>query len=258
MYTGFLSSSWHVETRGAFAASCIGVALLAVLLEFCRRLGKEYDGLIARQFQVAARRQSRIPLTAAAAGAWSQHAVHDIGDDDDEPQEDEIVATLPADGKTSCCASKKQGCPPDEQPPAAAAIPAATKETSSPSTRTKRNRPLHKNVLDRLNNYDTEGQRSSAAAAGRRTLTFRASPIQQLIRALIHAVTFGLAYIIMLLAMYFNGYIIISIILGAGVGKFLCDWMIVQVALDPFEPSTAAAMSPTSVRGIEEPTICCG
>jgi copper transporter 1 len=33
------------------------------------------------------------------------------------------------------------------------------------------------------------------------TVTFRASPLQQFVRAVIHAVTFGLAYIIMLLAM---------------------------------------------------------
>lgn len=45
-------------------------------------------------------------------------------------------------------------------------------------------------------------------------LSFRPSPTQQLIRAVIHMATFGLAYIIMLMAMYFNGFIIISIFLG--------------------------------------------
>ena len=33
------------------AATCIGVFLLAILLEFVRRVGKEYDLLILRQFQ---------------------------------------------------------------------------------------------------------------------------------------------------------------------------------------------------------------
>jgi copper transporter 1 len=29
--------------------------------------------------------------------------------------------------------------------------------------------------------------------------------------------------------MYYNGYIFISIILGAILGKFLCDWMVVRI-----------------------------
>ncbi|KAI4950231.1 hypothetical protein J4E91_004887 [Alternaria rosae] len=59
--------------------------------------------------------------------------------------------------------------------------------------------------------------------------TFRATALQQLVRASIHGLTLGLAYIIMLLVMHFNGYIFISIILGAVLGKFLCDWMVVRI-----------------------------
>lgn len=59
--------------------------------------------------------------------------------------------------------------------------------------------------------------------------TFRATPLQQLTRAAIHAVVFGVAYIVMLLAMYYNGYVLFSIFIGAGIGKFLCDWMVVKV-----------------------------
>ena len=49
--TGFLSRSWHIESHGMFAASCIGVGLLVVSLEFLRRIGKEYDVAVLRQFQ---------------------------------------------------------------------------------------------------------------------------------------------------------------------------------------------------------------
>ncbi|KAJ2895706.1 fungal-specific transcription factor domain-containing protein [Zalerion maritima] len=132
----FLTSSWHVKSGGAMAASCIGVMLLTVCLEGLRRLGKEYDGSISRQFNAKA-------------------------------AED-------------------------------------TKPVSSDSS--------------------TNGDSSGA-----RTLVFRASPLQQLARAVIHAATFGVAYIIMLLAMYFNGYIIICIFIGAGIGKFVCDWLVVRV-----------------------------
>jgi solute carrier family 31 (copper transporter), member 1 len=53
---------------------------------------------------------------------------------------------------------------------------------------------------------------------------FRPNVFQQIIRALFHMVQFAVAYFIMLLAMYFNGYIIISIIIGAFLGAFVFRW----------------------------------
>lgn len=97
----FLSSSWQINSNGAFAATCIGVMLMVVLLEALRRLGKEFDDHLLREFQ------ARLELLTASATPGEQQAV-----------------------------------------------------------------------------------------------TFRASPLQQLIRAVIHASTFGLAYLVMLLAMY--------------------------------------------------------
>ena len=41
---------------------------------------------------------------------------------------------------------------------------------------------------------------------------------QQLVRALIHMLQFAVAYFIMLLAMYYNGYIIVCILIGAFLG----------------------------------------
>lgn len=134
----FLAESWHITSRGMFAASCIGVALLVMCLEFMRRLGKEHDAFLLRQFQ---------------RNLHSRKAVD-------------------ADEGTCCDA------------------------------------PVQLEI---------------------QYATFRATPLQQLIRAIIHGVTLGLAYIVMLLAMYYNGYIIISIILGAILGKFLCDWMVVRI-----------------------------
>lgn len=152
----FLSSGWHITNNGMFAATCIGVVLLVVLVEFFRRLGKEYDDFLLRQFQ----RQ------ATAHGA-----------------------SLVAGG----CAGDTVSAP--------------------------------------------------------RTMTFRATALQQFIRALIHAATFAGAYIIMLLAMYFNVYLIICIFLGAGLGKFLCDWLVVKVDMNGLHQGT---------KGIEETTVCCG
>lgn len=149
----FLSSSWQINSNGAFAATCIGVMLMVVLLEALRRLGKEFDDHLLGEFQ------ARLELLAASATPGEQHSV-----------------------------------------------------------------------------------------------TFRASPLQQLIRAVIHASCFGTGYVLMLLAMYFNGYIIICIFIGAGLGKFVCDWMSKTMVV---VGGKCVSTGPQSA-GIEEPTICCG
>jgi copper transporter 1 len=41
------------------------------------------------------------------------------------------------------------------------------------------------------------------------------------VRALLHTCQFAVAYFIMLLAMYYNGYVLLSIFAGAFVGAFL-------------------------------------
>lgn len=54
----------------------------------------------------------------------------------------------------------------------------------------------------------------------------RLSPtfIQQLVRTLFYSIQFTSAYLIMLLSMYFNGYLLISIILGGTIGYFVANW----------------------------------
>lgn len=155
----FLASSWHIRNGGMFAASCVGVVLLSASLEVLRRIGKDYDAHMHRQWTSRAAQQSIL-----RAGQ------------------------------------------------------------------------LHGKI-------DHHGPLS---------ITFRASPLQQLVRATLHAATFALAYIVMLLTMYFNGYIFLSIILGAGLGKFFSDWATTTISLDC--PATAV----TRVAGIEEATVCCG
>ena len=163
---GFLAESWHVKNSGMFAVSCIGVAFLVVSMEFLRRLSKEYDAAILRQFQ------RNVSMTRTA----------------------DLKPNGSNNNNESCCV-----------------------ETPVPAF-----------------------------------VTFRATPLQQFIRSLIHAATFGVAYIVMLLAMYFNGFIIISIIIGSFIGKFLCDWMIHKV------PIGRMAGAGEGSSAVEEPTVCCG
>ncbi|KAI1205174.1 Ctr copper transporter [Annulohypoxylon truncatum] len=73
---------------------------------------------------------------------------------------------------------------------------------------------------------------------------FRPTIFEQAIRALLHMVQFAVAYFIMLLAMYFNGYIIICIFIGAYIGAFVFHWEY----MDGGRSATSAS---------QEPTVCC-
>ncbi|OAT05222.1 high affinity copper transporter [Blastomyces gilchristii SLH14081] len=52
----------------------------------------------------------------------------------------------------------------------------------------------------------------------------RPTLLQHTARSLLHMVQFGVAYFIMLLAMYYNGYIIICILIGSFLGSFVFSW----------------------------------
>jgi copper transporter 1 len=83
--------------------------------------------------------------------------------------------------------------------------------------------------------------------------TFRTTALQQLMRSIIHSITLRLAYIVILLIMHFNGFISISTILGAILGKFSCDWLVVRIPYSTPEQKEDRHSS-ISAAG---PTGCC-
>nr|KMM66561.1 high affinity copper transporter [Coccidioides posadasii RMSCC 3488] len=82
----------------------------------------------------------------------------------------------------------------------------------------------------------TVPQPGFAARPRRRTL------LEHTLRSLLHMVQFGVAYFVMLLAMYYNGYFIICILIGAFLGSFVFSW---QSHLE--EKNDACSV-----------TVCCG
>ncbi|XWW95315.1 hypothetical protein V2A60_003273 [Cordyceps javanica] len=72
----------------------------------------------------------------------------------------------------------------------------------------------------------------------------RPTLVQQAIRASLHMLQFGTAYIVMLFAMYYNGYILLCIVLGAFIGYMAFNWEPIAVAEEP--------------NGTKEATVCCG
>ncbi|KAH7156432.1 Ctr copper transporter family-domain-containing protein [Dactylonectria macrodidyma] len=155
----FISSSWHVTSKGMFAGSCIGVLLLVMTLEALRRAVKEYDSYIIRQH---AAKFAGSPTTVSNNGPGSE-------------------SSKAIDGVAACAV----GIPP-----------------------------------------------------------FRPNVFQQAIRALLHMMQFAVAYFVMLLAMYYNGYIIICIFLGSYLGSFVFHW------------ETLGGSQQTSAT--KEATVCCG
>ncbi|KAI2782633.1 Ctr copper transporter [Daldinia loculata] len=161
----FISSSWHITSKGMFAGSCIGVILLAILLEFLRRSVKEYDNYLVRK-----------------------NASHGL-----------VVSVASNDNNENGRTSPK----PDQTPPGEA-----------PSV-------------------------NAVAGNG-----YRPKLIEQAIRAFLHTAQFVVAYFLMLLAMYYNGYIIICIFIGAYIGSFIFQWE----KLGGGQQTSAA----------KEATVCCG
>ncbi|OTA94078.1 hypothetical protein M434DRAFT_394979 [Hypoxylon sp. CO27-5] len=173
----FISKDWHVKSTGMFAGSCIGVILLALLLELLRRSVKEYDRYLVRK---NAQNDSFVAVTRGNIDDSPKAPGHEAQDD----------AGL--EGASTCC-----------NPPAAS------------STHT------------------------TIASAG-----YRPKIHEQAIRALLHTAQFIVAYFLMLLAMYYNGYIIICIFIGAYIGSFVFQW------------EKLGSGQQTSAAG--EATVCCG
>ena len=157
----FLSTKWHITSRSTFAASCIGVISLVLLLEFLRRLQREYDRLIQKRALADPSRASR-------------------ASDDSKRDEND-------DGASSA------GNVDNIEDPPHSAVP--------------------------LLGDDRERSFPTRRRAGHVPTVY-----QQTIRAGIYTLQFAVAYMIMLLAMYYNGYILFCIFIGAFVGFFLFSW----------------------------------
>ena len=69
-----------------------------------------------------------------------------------------------------------------------------------------------------------DGCHTEFASTSKERVRGRPTVVQQVIRAGLHMVQFAVAYFVMLLAMYFNGYIIICILIGAFIGAFAFSW----------------------------------
>ncbi|KAF2720956.1 Ctr copper transporter [Polychaeton citri CBS 116435] len=149
----FIARSWHVQSTGAFAGTCIGMILLVMVMEALRRASKEYDAYI-----VLSRSRS---VTGVRRKTSDDQAV-------------------------------------------------LTNNAGIPKTATSSTNPLE---------VVSVPFRSQQAPP-----SFRPNVFQQSIRALLHMLQFAVAFFVMLMAMYYNGYVIICIFIGAFLGTFVFNW----------------------------------
>lgn len=148
----FISSTWHVKSKGGFAGTCIGVIALGMAVELVRRFQREYDRYIYAQHLKRAEAAAATHANVSPEGTIAKGASPGVG--------------AGAAGFNSSFMGKFF---------ATASTPAS----------------------------------------------FTPSFLQQAVRALFYMLQFAGAYFIMLLAMYYNGYVIICIMIGAYLGNFL-------------------------------------
>ncbi|KAL8411727.1 hypothetical protein RB596_001114 [Gaeumannomyces avenae] len=202
----FISSTWQITSTAMFAGSCVGVVLLTVFLEALRRAVKEYDRFLARRHTAAA-------AAAAATMPSSPPRVLRF-----------ISVRGAASSGSTTAAESKEFLQHDEAVPTFAAASG------------------NGNGGDNSDNKTNCGTAAAPCAAP----PFRPTLGQQVVRAGLHTVQFAVAYFLMLLAMYYNGYFIICIFLGAFLGAMTFQW----------EPISGGGEGQTSAA--KEATVCCG
>lgn len=216
-----------------FAGSCIGVILLVLSLEALRRLGREYDAFI-----ISRARQRRMYLHENPPGLNNEDSItkNPLGHDTSgpssahEPQETghhQATSVISATDQHDRIFQSSQVSNGDaSSEPRILAV--ANGEQHPPSQQ-------HKSpclaVSSEQKIQETRQPWNTGAAISPRMSTFlpeevnhRPSPVEQVVRALLHTLQFGVAYIIMLLAMYYNGYLIICIFIGAFLGSLIFSW----------------------------------
>lgn len=188
-----------------FAGSCIGVICLVLCLEFLRRVGREYDAFILRRARLRGTYLSGSALAVSAQPGSNNRNYQNVN-----------TAGYDSSKTTDCDRCRQvQSSSAEDDPIAPAPVPSEHSSTTQkkPTTSdTVKAQPSGNAVTN------------SCCVAPAALAPYRPSPVEQIVRALLHMLQFAVAYFIMLLAMYFNGYIIICIFIGAFLGSLIFSW----------------------------------
>ncbi|UZJ53910.1 hypothetical protein CBS101457_003230 [Exobasidium rhododendri] len=206
----FLTSSWHISSTAQFAGTCVGVFLLVVLIESIRRWGREWDRYIVRK--AISDDLSRKIEVAGNTRSRSQA---------------QTVASSPEREKVNDFESQVSGIE---------VLPQFSSNQRSRATPAPRGAATLRKMESAF--FGLPKGSPGARALSSRHSTFRPTMFQQGVRSVVYAIQFAGAYIVMLIAMSYNGYIIIAIVLGGLVGHFFSTWDTLSMQSDTDDDDT--------------------
>lgn len=183
--TCFIARSWRCDTKGKFAGSCIGCFALVVAAQWLNRVSRQFD------IELVKRHKMKYLGDQLSKNVLSSDDVTSELSNDQLHQitnESGLMTTIIALQKTLSHTWYFNFC--------------GRRET------------IEDNALEK----------SLSCCSAAPSVQIYPSFLDHIVRVGVFVLQWGLSYIIMLLFMYYNGYIIISCIIGAFVGRFLFNY----------------------------------
>lgn len=189
----FLAEGWHVKTKGQFAGTCIGVFCWVVFLIWLRKARSALDSHIVQNKVRRLAKGGNLNVAQNSLQADEQPQSGAISDDKDHG----LVASSASGGHNSPnrsntflgrCGDTIMGRSPVDNVGEAGALPFSSNQGTA--------------------------SRSSV----------RPNLLEQIVRALMFGFEYSIVWLLGLILMSYNGYVIISAFLGAFIGFLLFDW----------------------------------
>ncbi|PNP80095.1 hypothetical protein FNYG_06805 [Fusarium nygamai] len=222
----FISEGWYISSTAIFALTCLGALGVAMLLEFVRRVSREWerhrfarDVGNPREFYPHIPGIELAPLQPAAAQAVPAQA----------------VPAQPADASARSARSAAGQSAGAQHAPAQSADAQSARSAQSAAAQSAGAQPV-------------AARPASAIGPNNRVPPFFPSRVEHaLIKSLLHILQVAIAYGLILMAVSFNGYVILCI----GVGRYLGFFLFGR------DPLTETNKPNAYQRVFQQPVICC-
>ncbi|KAF4439978.1 Copper transport ctr4 [Fusarium acutatum] len=207
----FISEGWYIGSGFKFAITCLGAVGVAMMFEFTCRVSREWERHIFAR-DVGNPQESYAPIAGIELAPLQPAAAQPIpalSDQSVGAQSAGAQSAQPADARSAQSAGAQSA---DSQPAAAAAQPMASRPGQD------RVPPFFPSLVEHA-----------------------------LIKALLHTLQLVIVYVLILMTVSFNGYVIIGIFIGHYFGFFLCGR----------DPLTETNKPNAYQRVFQQPVICC-
>lgn len=183
--TCFIARSWRCDTKGKFAGSCIGCFALVVVAQWLNRLSRQFDVELVKRHKLKYLASQISESAITSDDVTSEFTSEDL---QQITRESQLMTTMIALQRTF-------------------------------------SHTWYFNFCGRQNNNQDDAlEKSLSCCSSAASYQIYPTLLDHIVRVTIFVLQWGLSYIIMLLFMYYNGYIIISCIIGAIVGRFLFNY----------------------------------